>query len=764
MASAEYPRARLPVRSFLSLIQPAVQLTVVRVAVPSPLRRLFDYTLPAAFAGGEIRGCRVRIPFGAREVVGVVLESVARTDIPIEKLKAVRARIDDRPVLTPDLLALCRQATAYYHHPPGDVIATALPVLLRQGEPAGRRRLTVWRATAGGRAAPSSAVARAPKQAIALAALCAQQAGIPRALLESLGIERTHLVALQKKGLAEEAQIDIEPAEQSTHGRSLLAEVPLAASADQAQAIDAVRAQQDAFRVFLVEGVTGSGKTEIYLQLAADQLARGRQVLVLVPEIGLTPQTVERFRRRFNRPVVVLHSGLNDRERLDAWLDAAEGRAAIVLGTRSAVFTPLAAPGLIIVDEEHDASFKQQDGFRYHARDLAVLRGRDAGIPVVLGSATPALESLHNAASGKYTHLRLTERAGSAAKPRMNVIDIRKQKLVEGLGDSLLRDMRTTLARGEQVLLFINRRGFAPALVCHDCGWTADCRRCDARYTLHIDPRHLHCHHCGSESSIPRACPRCGGTDLVAVGLGTERVEQSLGVLLPGVSLLRLDSDTARRKQTLPRLLAQVHAGQPLVLIGTQMLAKGHHFPHVTLVGILDADSGLLSADFRAVERLAQVLVQVAGRAGRAQKPGHVLVQTRQPDHPLLVRLLRDGYDAWARDALSERLLAELPPYSQMALLRAEASRETTALDWLENLKIAAAGLLDEIDGNVLLMGPAPAPMARRGGRYRAQLLVQAGTRSDLHRFLQLFLPVIEADPESRRVRWSLDVDPLDLY
>ncbi len=734
--------------------------------MPSPLRRLFDYLLPAAMTGGTgICGCRVRVPFGAREVVGVVLETADHTDVPAERLKPVRARLDDEAILTPDLLALCRWAAHYYHHAPGDVLATALPTLLRQGEPAARRKLAVWRATAGGRAAPPAVfTARAAKQAAALATLCAHPDGAPRALLSALNIERAQLLALQKKGFAEEVEIDIRPVVGTSAPGSLLAEVPPVASADQAQVLAAIRAQANGFHACLIEGVTGSGKTEIYLQIAADVLARGRQVLVLVPEINLTPQTVERFRRRFNRPVVVLHSGLNDQERLDAWLTAAEGHAAIALGTRSAVFTPLASPGLIIVDEEHDASFKQQEGFRYHARDLAILRARNAGIPILLGSATPATESLHNAMTGKYLHLRLPQRAGTATAPRMDIIDIRKQKLTEGLSATLLHELRATLDRGEQALLFINRRGFAPVLVCHDCGWTADCRRCDARYTFHLEPRHLHCHHCGSEAAIPRACPTCGGTDLLPLGLGTERVEQTLADLLPDTPVFRLDRDTARRKQTLPNLLAQVHAGKPLVLVGTQMLAKGHHFPHVTLVGILDADSGLLSADFRAGERLAQVLVQVAGRAGRAERPGRVLVQTRQPDHPLLLRLLHEGYDAWARDALIERAAAELPPFSQLALVRAEATRETTALDWLENLKLAATHLLADGRGDILLMGPAPAPMTRRGGRYRAQLLVQSSTRADLHRFLDRFVPLIEADPESRRVRWSLDVDPLDLY
>lgn len=741
-----------------------MQPRVVRVAVPSPLRRLFDYQFPAHLDGPGLPGCRVQVPFGARTVTGVVIEEAGSSGVPAGKLKSVAARLDQGPVLPADLFALCRWAARYYQHPLGEVLATALPVLLRQGEPASRRGITVWRATPGGLAAPASAVSRAPKQAQALEALRAHPGGVPRALADALGLERAHLVNLQKKGWAEEVTVvGGEDTATAATDLPLLGEAPLSPSVDQARAIDALRAAPEGFQASLLEGVTGSGKTEVYLQLAADALARGTQVLVLVPEIGLTPQTVERFRRRFNRPVAVLHSGLNDRERLDAWLDARDGRAAIVLGTRSAVFTPLARPGLFIVDEEHDASFKQQDGFRYHARDLAVMRARNAGVPVILGSATPSLESLHNAAQGKYLHLALRERAAAAA-PRMEVVDIRRQPLQEGLSEPLLRQARATLARGEQVLLFINRRGFAPVLVCHDCGRTADCRLCDARYTLHLQPRHLHCHHCGSEAAIPRACPACGGTDLVAVGLGTERVEEVVGRLLPGFPVLRLDSDTTRGRHAMPNAFAQVHAGKPLVLVGTQLLAKGHHFPHVTLVGILDADSGLLSSDFRAGERLAQVLVQVAGRAGRAGKPGEVLVQSRQPGHPLLVRLLRDGYDAWAADALAERRDAELPPFSRLALLRAEAAHEATSMDWLENTKLAAATLLAGGHGDVLLMGPAPAPMARRGGRFRAQLLVQGRRQADLHRFLDALLPMIEADPEARRVRWSLDVDPADLY
>jgi len=741
---------------------PAVPPRVVRVAVPSPLRRLFDYSLPDGMAGEDIVGCRLEVPFGARQVTALALDVAGHSDMPAGKLRPVLARLDPTPVLAGDMLKLCQWATAYYHHAPGDVMATALPVLLRQGEPAGRRGLPLWRATATGLTAPASSVARSPRQAAALAALREHPEGIPRQLLDTLALERSTLVALQKKELAEEFVATVTPTRAPPPDTPLLAEVPLSPSPAQADVLDALRSDGDRFQVCLLEGVTGSGKTEVYLQRAADVIAQGRQVLVLVPEIGLTPQTVERFRRRFNRPVVALHSGMGDRERLDAWLDARDGQAAIVLGTRSAVFTPLAQPGLIIVDEEHDTSFKQQDGFRYHARDLAVMRGKFADVPVILGSATPSLESLHNALSGKYRHRQLRERAAASA-PRMEVCDIRRQKMRDGISETLLQEAKATLARGEQVLLFINRRGFAPVLVCHDCGWTADCRHCDARYTLHLQPAHLHCHHCGAETGVPRACPACGATDLVGVGLGTERVEQAVEKLLPGFPVLRLDSDTTRRRSTLPAALARVKAGAPLVLVGTQLLAKGHHFPHVTLVGVLDADSGLLSSDFRAPERLAQMLVQVAGRAGRAQKPGRVLVQTHQPGHPLLARLLRDGYGAWARDALTERQDAELPPWSQLAILRAESARETTAMDWLENTKLAAAALLGR-GSPVLLMGPAPAPMVRRGGRFRAQLLVQAPGRADLHAFLAGWLPGIEADPESRRVRWSIDVDPVDLF
>ncbi len=480
-----------------------------------------------------------------------------------------------------------------------------------------------------------------------------------------------------------------------------LREPPFALNAEQRQALVAIDRKAGQFQPWLLFGITGSGKTEIYLQAIASVLARGEQALVLVPEIGLAPQTVARFRARFQTEIAVLHSGRNERERLEAWRAARSGQAGIVIGTRSAVFTPLARPGLIIVDEEHDLSFKQHEGFRYHARDLAVRRAQLESTPIVLGSATPSLESLANARLGRYELLELKERAAGASMPVFKLIDLRQQKLQDGFSDLLLQAVKTTLARGEQVLVFINRRGFAPLLLCHDCGWQAHCRRCDARPTLHRSPVRLHCHHCGSESAPPVQCPSCGSADLRAVGLGTERAEELLGKRFPKVPLFRVDRDSTRRKDALSQLYHEIHSAGPALLVGTQMLAKGHHFPKVTLVAILDVDGGLFGADFRAPEHMAQLILQVAGRAGRADKPGLVLLQTHQPEHPLLHELITAGYSAFAERVLEERRQLGLPPFGHLALIRAEATDAARPMTFLQ--QIAAA----------------PIPACSSGGRCR---------------------------------------------
>ncbi len=499
----------------------------------------------------------------------------------------------------------------------------------------------------------------------------------------------------------------------------------------------------------------------MYLQAITPLLETGRQVLVLVPEIGLTPQLVERFSTRFAADIAVLHSGLNDRERLDAWRAAASGQAGIVIGTRSAVFTPLVRPGLIIIDEEHDASLKQQDGFRYSARDLAVWRARQLDIPVVLGTATPSLESLFNVQQKRYQRLHLPERAGRAIAPPLKILDLRGQPMRSLLCASLLEAIRGHLDKQGQVLLFLNRRGFAPVLLCHRCGWMAECRRCDARMTLHRHSGELRCHHCGSQRRAETVCPTCDHDDLLAVGEGTERIEQALREAFPDETILRIDRDTTRRKGSLESALADAQSGKARILLGTQMLAKGHHFPHVTLAAILDADQGLFSADFRASERMAQLIVQVAGRAGRADKPGEVVIQTHYPEHPLLHRLIAGGYPAFSEAALHERQEALLPPFASLALLRAEATRADYPREFLQRARELAEPLRSQ---NVQLWGPVAAPMERRAGRYRAQLMVQASQRAELQHLLKHWVPQLEKEKTARKVRWSIDVDPVDTY
>ncbi|MCO5624668.1 primosomal protein N', partial [Pseudomonas aeruginosa] len=534
---------------------------------------------------------------------------------------------------------------------------------------------------------------------------------------------------------------------------------------EQRAAFEAVRASHGGFHCFLLAGVTGSGKTEVYLQLIRETLAAGRQALVLIPEINLGPQTLARFERRFNARIALLHSALTDRERLDAWLAARDGEADIVIGTRSALFTPLKRPGLIIVDEEHDASYKQQDGLRYHARDLALVRARLENVPILLGSATPALESLHNAQAGRYGLLRLTQRAGGAHPPKFIRLDVKSMPLDAGLSRPLQQAIGDTLAAGQQVLVFLNRRGFAPTLLCHDCGWISQCPRCDARMTVHQGSGELRCHHCDHRQRPPMNCPQCGKLDLRPVGAGTERAEERLRILFPNHPVLRIDRDSTSRKHAMRDLFATINSGEPCILVGTQMLAKGHHFPRVTLVAILDADGGLFSADFRASERMAQQIVQVAGRAGRAEEPGRVLIQTHLADHPLLVQLTEDGYFAFAEQALSERRAAGLPPFAHLALLRAEAHKPGQAEAFLDSACSAAEQLLEQMGGpEVELLGPVPAPMERRAGKHRAQLLLQCMSRAPLHRLLTPWLQSLEQLPGGRQVRWSLDIDPIDLF
>ncbi len=526
----------------------------------------------------------------------------------------------------------------------------------------------------------------------------------------------------------------------------------------QAELVQAVNAAADRFSVFTVHGVTGSGKTEVYLHAIQKVLNQGKQALVLIPEINLTPQTLARFRERFALPIAALHSGLSEKARLQAWLSARSGEACILIGTRSAVFAPLPHLGLIIVDEEHDPSFKQHEGFRYNARDLAIWRAREASVPILLGSATPSLETLHRSWQGPYHYYTLPERAGGASLPQFRIVDLRRQQLEEGLSPELLQGISTQLQAGNQVLLFLNRRGFSPVLICHACGWMAVCQHCDARLTYHLQPPRLHCHHCEAQKPVPSRCEACGEKELQALGLGTERLEQALQKHFPAYPLSRLDRDSTRRKGKMEELLSDIHQGKSRILLGTQMVAKGHHFPNVTLVGIIDSDYGLFSSDFRAAERLGQLLLQVAGRAGRASKPGEVWIQTRHPEHPFIQLLQQGNYQAVAKALLSEREQAVLPPYSCLALFHAEAHRLPEVEKFLGEVKTLALSL----GGAVEVRGPVAALMARRAGRHRMQLLLQAEQKKTLQSFLRALLRKVEQLSNKMRIHWAVDVDPLE--
>lgn len=734
---------------------------VLRVALPVPLPRLFDYAAPAGPAAGPGDvGRRVRVPFGPRELVGVVAE-VGPADDATQALRTALDWLDHGPLLHGELATSLRWLARYTHAPLGEVLATALPAALRRGEPLPDTHAWAWQLTEAGRTAlPGLKAGGRPHR---LATLLAPQARDEDALDLALAGWRTPARTLAARGFAERFAVpasQLAPAPQS--GPPLHAE--------QQQAVDAVAACSG-FAALLLDGVTGSGKTEVYLQAIADCLGRGRQALVLVPEIGLTPQTLARFRARLGVPVHALHSGLGDGERARVWTAAARGESRVIVGTRSSVFVPLPDAGLIVVDEEHDGSYKQQDGIRYHARDFALVRAKALDVPVLLGSATPSLESLQNAVSGRYAHLRLTRRAGAAKPPAVRVLDVRKRPLEAGLSPESLSTISAALAAGGQVLVFKNRRGYAPVLLCHDCGWSAHCPRCSTPehphpMTVHAGGRRLQCHHCGHRASAPPACPDCASLGLQPQGVGTERIEELLAARFADVPVLRIDRGSTRRRDALEGLLGTL-GDAPGILIGTQMLAKGHDLPNLTLVCVVGIDEGLFSADFRAGEKLAQLLIQVAGRAGRADRPGTVLLQTHHPEHPLLLTLISGGYHAFAATELAQREAAGFPPFAPLALLRAESQQAQPPMAFLQAARrVLAPHAGRDAQGmpTLLLDGPVVAPMPRRAGVYRAQLLIACDQRPRLHAILDAALPDIYALPEARRARWSLDVDPVDLY
>ena len=731
---------------------------IIRVALDTPLRRTFDYLrdvdAPAAMAGQ-----RVRVPFGRREKIGFIVSVESQSDVDREKLKRISSYIDERPTFDATLLALLRWAADYYHHPLGEVIATALPKLLREGATLQARSFG-WALTPAGRHALDAGEAkRAPQQRALLERLARDNAVVAEDDLADWPRWRDHIRSLRERGWAERQELEPAHSTPPSQPEGSATAIP-EPTPDQRAALETIIASGDTgYRAWLLQGITGSGKTEVYLRLTERQLRAGRRVLILVPEIGLTPQLVGRFAKRFEGvPLAVLHSGLTDTQRLEAWRRTHDGSARLVLGTRSAVFAPIPELGMIIVDEEHDASFKQQEGgFRYSARDLALVRAQQLDIPIVLGSATPSLESLHNVTLGRFQHLSLPRRAGNAQPPTLKLIDLRAEHVHAGLSTTAATTIEKHLADQGQVLVYINRRGYAPTLACTACGWVAPCLSCDARLTVYRNAARLRCHHCGADRELPRQCPQCGYA-VKTVGQGTERIEESLAETFQGVGIARLDRDVVRRQDELEAVVSRIASGDARILVGTQMIAKGHDFPDVTLVVVLNADQGLFSTDFRAAERLAQTIVQVAGRAGRGDRRGEVLIQTEYPEHPLLRGLLEGGYEAFANAALAERESAAWPPFARLTALRASALQADWATDFLAAARRAAP------KANVRLLGPAPAAMAKRAGRFHAQLLVESGDRAALHRFLDRWVPAVEALPEVRRVRWALDVDPLELF
>ncbi len=721
----------------------------VQIAIAGPMRQLYDYKSTASPSRLQA-GCRVIIPFGKHQRVGIIISQIQDSEFPEHKIKSLVTVIDEQPVLNESQIKLAHWASRYYHHSLGDVCFSMLPTKLRSNTPFSLPYETSWRINDITQA--EQIHARAHKQKHCLTLLSQNPAGMSERALRDEGITLDVI-----KRLASADRILSEQRLISDHNLATDAETAPQLTTEQVSAIESVNF--DRFNTYLLNGITGSGKTEVYLQLADQCLQRQQQALILVPEIGLTPQTINRFKRRLSCPIRVLHSGLNETEQMHMWSLASLPEPQVVIATRSGLFVPLPNIGLIIVDEEHDMSYKQPSGWRYSARDLAVLRGKLSTIPVLLGSATPSLESRYQVERGNYQELQLTHRPQQIQEARFELLDIRKLPLEQGLSVPLLDRIEAAITAGEQVLVFLNRRGYAPVLMCHECGWLAECQRCDSHYTLHQQKHLLRCHHCEAQRPVPNQCPSCGTQNLTAVGQGTERIEQTLSRRFPTASIARIDRDTTRKKGAMSQYVQDIKRGKYQLLIGTQMLAKGHHFPNLSLVAVVDMDGALYCADFRATERFGQLLKQVSGRAGRVNREGVVIIQTRQPDHPLIQTLLTQPYIAFSQQLLRQRLESHWPPYVHLALLHAQATSENNPIQFLQTIK----GCLNQTFPHLTVLGPVPAMKAKRSGKYRFQLLLQSQQRSELHAALDAAQEIISSEKISNTVRWSLDVDPQDL-
>lgn len=730
--------------------------TVIEVTILNIFHDSFDYLPVQGLQASDLKlGMRIKVPLRNKVCIGIIVNIKNNSQINAAKLKRAIALVDNHPIINTKLLKLYRWAADYYQYPLSRVYQTALPRLLRLGHPAISQQETIWVLVPKANPLPPSPLKLTPKQIATLNLLNKYPEGIGNYELLSQGIKSRTLQSLLQKGVITTKTgcftVKPSPAKALAHPPNF----------EQQKAIETISNSFNAFNCFLLYGITGSGKTEIYLQCAQKVIQKKQQILILVPEIGLTPQIFNRFQTRFKLPIALIHSNLTDRQRLDAYLLASSGKAPIIIGTRSAIFTPTATLAIIIIDEEHDPSFKQQEGFRYSARDLAVMRAQMEAIPIVLGSATPSLESLHNVEHNKYQLLRLGQRASGNQTCQFKLIDCRNQTLEQGISKPLLNDIQKHLLANNQVLLFINRRGYAPILMCHQCAWIAPCPHCDSYLTFHWQVNYLLCHHCLYKRRLPEKCSACNSTQFIYVGTGTQRVEAALKSSFPTTPILRIDRDNVRHKGSLVKMLKEIEMGGAKILIGTQMLTKGHHFPNLTLVGILDADSGFFSQEFHASERLGQLLIQVAGRAGRAEKPGEVIIQTHMPHHPLLNKLLKHGYTPYAKTLLAQRRASDLPPYSSLALFRSEAAVKENSIKVLNEIKRLFSRLPSS---HYQLLGPIPAPMEKRKNLFHAQLLLQTKSRRVRQQILKRLRLQLFSLKKYPQAKWSIDVDPIEMF
>ena len=726
---------------------------IIEVLVPIPINKTFFYKLPNDIKQIPKAGTRVIVDFNNRNLVGVVWGSRLNENKERD-IKNIKEILDDEPVILDEQLELADWASRYYHYPLGEVISHFLTPSLRKGKKASFQEQAFWKLSNKGEFIDIKALRRAPKQEEALMFFRGRSKELPQRIILASGISGQTLKSLENKEILVKTIKTLDP---KVDLLNLQKERKHKLTKEQEKAVNKICTKKEG--VVLLNGITGSGKTEVYLEVIKKIIAEKKQALILIPEIGLAPQAEGRFKKRFGQRVASFHSAKNEKERLDIWLSMKKGLVDVVIGTRSSIFLPMSNLGIIVVDEEHDQSFKQMDRFRYSARELALYRAKINKIPIVLASATPSLESLKNALDNKYTHLRLTKRPGVAKLPQYLPVDLRGKELKDGLSNELIKGIDIELKNNNQVLIFLNRRGYASSLVCRFCGWVSSCQRCDAHMTVHRNPSKLHCHHCEASQSMPTNCPSCLGKKFESIGLGTERIESFLKKEFVSYPVIRIDSDSTRGKDSFIGYLETIKKGESAILLGTQMIAKGHHFPEVTLVGIVDADSGIFSADFRGSEKVAQIITQVAGRAGRGKKTGRVIIQTYCPEHPHIERLIDGNYETFAKDLLEERKAANSPPYSYQARIQTESIKSSISRDFLDEIwKLVESSSFPT--AKIKKIGPLPSFMEKKQGVFRWEINLFSDTRKNLHKILDAINFYLRESPRRNKVRWTIDVDP----